>query len=39
LIVTHAGVIRTFLSINRDITLEEAFKIKINYGDLIIENI
>ncbi|MCF6339547.1 MAG: histidine phosphatase family protein [Sulfurimonas sp.] len=39
LIITHAGVIRTFLSIVRNISLEEAFKIKINYGDLIVENI
>ncbi len=39
LIVTHAGVIRSFLSIIRDITLEEAFNIKIDYGDLVVENI
>ncbi len=39
LIITHAGVIRAFLSIARDISLEDAFKIKIDYGDLIVENI
>jgi len=39
LIITHAGVIRTFLSISRNISLQEDFKIKINYGDLIVENI
>ncbi|QOY54743.1 histidine phosphatase family protein [Candidatus Sulfurimonas marisnigri] len=39
LVVTHAGVIRVLLSIIKNITLEEAFSIKIDYGDLIIENI
>ncbi|QOY52184.1 alpha-ribazole phosphatase family protein [Candidatus Sulfurimonas baltica] len=39
LVVTHAGVVRVFLSIIKNITLEEAFSIKIDYGDLIIENI
>lgn len=39
LIVTHAGVIRTLLSISKNIPLEEAFKIKIDYGDFIVENI
>jgi len=39
LIITHAGVIRTLLSLVKDISLEEAFKIKIDYGDLISANI
>lgn len=39
LVVTHAGVIRSFLSILRGISLEEAFSIKIDYGDFIVENI
>lgn len=39
LVVTHAGVIRVLISIVQNISLEEAFKIKINYGDFIVENI
>ncbi|MCW8894586.1 MAG: alpha-ribazole phosphatase family protein [Sulfurimonas sp.] len=39
LVVTHAGVIRTLLTLKKNISLEEAFKIKIDYGDFIIENI
>jgi len=39
LIVTHAGVIRVLLSILKKIKLEDAFSIKIDYGELIIENI
>ena len=39
LIITHAGVIRVLLSIIKDISLENAFSIKIDYGDLIVENI
>ena len=33
LIVTHSGVIKTFLSLYDNITLENAFCEKINYGD------
>jgi len=39
LIITHAGVIRTLLSIIKNISLEDAFSIKIDYGELIVENI
>ena len=39
LIITHAGVIRVFLSVLHKISLEDAFSIKINYGEYIIENI
>ena len=39
LIITHAGVIRVLLSIIKEISLEEAFSIKIDYGELIVENI
>ncbi len=35
-IVTHAGVIRIFISIVKNITLEEAFEIALPYGSYII---
>jgi len=39
LIITHAGVIRVFLSILHNKSLEEVFSKKMNYGELIIEDI
>ncbi len=39
LIITHAGVIRVLQSILHQKTLSEVFSKKMNYGDLIIENI
>ena len=39
LIITHAGVIRVLQSIIHNKSLTEVFGIKMNYGDLVIENI
>lgn len=39
LIITHAGVIRVLQSILHNKSLSEVFGKKMNYGDLIIENI
>ena len=36
LIMTHAGVIKTLISIIKNISLEEAFKIKIDYASFIV---
>ena len=39
LVVTHAGVIKTFLSIIRNLSLDEAFSMKLEYTDYIKLNI
>ena len=39
LIITHAGVIRVLQTILHDKTLQEVFSKKMNYGELIYENI
>jgi alpha-ribazole phosphatase len=36
-IVTHAGVIRQLLALNRNIPLPQIFDIKVNYGEIIVE--
>lgn len=35
LVLTHSGVIKTFLSIYRQISLEKAFAVQLNYADYI----
>ncbi|HUH43053.1 MAG TPA: alpha-ribazole phosphatase family protein [Sulfurimonas sp.] len=39
LVITHAGVIRVLLSIIHDISLEEAFSTKVEYGSLTLKRI
>ncbi|MBA1438347.1 MAG: histidine phosphatase family protein [Epsilonproteobacteria bacterium] len=35
LIVTHAGVIKTLLALQKNLTLEESFALKLEYGEMI----
>lgn len=39
LVITHAGVIRVLLSIVDNISLEEAFSIKVGYGSMMLKRI